>query len=60
MLGYHPCPSDYWRFSSEGIRELVERSGLHCDEVAVAVGAGTGMYRIAVGYFVVAHKAPRP
>ena len=50
IIGYHPGPTDYWRFSKEGIRELIEKAGFQCDEVAIAVGGGTGFYRIAVEF----------
>jgi len=52
-IGYHPGPTDYWRFSVEGIQEMVERTGLHCDEVSIAVGPGTGFYRIVVEFWAV-------
>lgn len=50
VIGYHPGPEDYWRFTQAGIRRLVERSGLSCERVDVAVGAGTGFYRILVEF----------
>lgn len=51
VIGYHPGPEDYWRFSRSGIRRLVEQAGLECTRVEQAVGAGTGLYRIAVEFF---------
>ncbi len=54
VIGYHPGPTDFWRFSREGIQELVEQAGFICDQVAVAVGPGTGFYRIAVEFAAVA------
>jgi SAM-dependent methyltransferase len=50
VIGYHPGPDDYWRFSHMGIRQLVEQAGLACERVDVAVGAGTGFYRILVEF----------
>lgn len=50
VIGYHPGPSDYWRFTKEGIRTLVETAGFRCDEIERSVGGGTGMYRIAVEF----------
>jgi SAM-dependent methyltransferase len=52
-IGYHPGPTDFWRFSREGIRELVEQACFVCEEVSIAVGPGTGFYRIAVEFFSV-------
>jgi len=53
IIGYHPGPTDFWRFSREGIRALVERSGFVCEEVGIAVGPATGFYRIAVEFIAV-------
>lgn len=53
VIGYHPGPTDYWRFTKEGIRHLIERGGFTCEEVRVAVGPGTGFYRIAVEFLAV-------
>jgi SAM-dependent methyltransferase len=53
IIGYHPGPTDFWRFTRQGIRELVERAGLECHQVTTAVGAGTGFYRIAVEFLAV-------
>ncbi|MCO5186744.1 MAG: methyltransferase domain-containing protein [Anaerolineae bacterium] len=60
VIGYHPGPTDYWRFSKEGIRELIEAAGFQCDEVAVAVGPATGYYRIAVEFASVLVSLPQP
>jgi SAM-dependent methyltransferase len=53
IIGYHPGPTDFWRFTRQGIRELVEKANLECLEVDMAVGAGTGFYRIAVEFLAV-------
>jgi SAM-dependent methyltransferase len=53
IIGYHPGPTDFWRFTRQGIRELVEKANLECQEVTTAVGAGTGFYRIAVEFLAV-------
>jgi SAM-dependent methyltransferase len=53
VIGYHPGPTDFWRFSREGIQELVEQAGFVCEHVDVAVGPGTGFYRIAVEFIAV-------
>jgi SAM-dependent methyltransferase len=59
-LGYHPGPTDYWRFTKEGIVELLEREGFHCEKLKVAVGPATGFYRIAVEFFAVLFSLPVP
>ena len=50
IIGYHPGPTDYWRFTREGISELAAGVGLQVVEQDVAVGTGTGMYRVAVEF----------
>ncbi len=53
IIGYHPGPEDYWRFSRAGMRRLVEQAGLECRRVEPAVGSGTGLYRITVEFCAV-------
>jgi hypothetical protein len=51
VIGYHPGPEDYWRFTRAGIRRLVEQSGLTCEQVDPVLGPGTGMHRVAVEFW---------
>jgi SAM-dependent methyltransferase len=53
VIGYHPGPTDFWRFSEEGTRELVEHSGFVCEEVGIAVGPAIGFYHIAVEFVAI-------
>lgn len=53
VIGYHPGPTDFWRFTKEGIATLIEQAGLTCKEVKIAVGSGTGLYRITVEFIAV-------
>ena len=57
-IGYHPGPSDYWRFTKEGIVELAESSGLRCETVGIVVGPSTGFYRIAVEFVAILGSLP--
>jgi len=50
VLGYHPDPEDFWRFTSAGLRGLFEQAGLQCEQVEEAYGAGTGLHRILVEF----------
>ncbi|HEY4667732.1 MAG TPA: methyltransferase domain-containing protein [Anaerolineales bacterium] len=50
VLGYHPNPEDYWRFTAAGVRGLFEQAGLKCERVEPAYGAGTGLHRILVEF----------
>jgi SAM-dependent methyltransferase len=53
VIGYHPGPTDFWRFTRQGIEQIVTEAGFECDEVAIAVGPATGFYRIAVEFAAV-------
>jgi SAM-dependent methyltransferase len=50
VIGYHPGPEDYWRFTRAGMRRLLEQAGLEVTRVERAVAAGTGFYRIVVEF----------
>ena len=47
VIGYHAGPADYWRFTHQGLERLLEGAGFQIDRLETAVGAGTGVYRIA-------------
>jgi SAM-dependent methyltransferase len=51
VIGYHPGPSDFWRFTREGIRQLVERQGFNCEEVSISLGPAVGFYRITTEFW---------
>jgi SAM-dependent methyltransferase len=51
IIGYHPCPNDYWRFTKQGIIALVETSEMRVIKVGESVGSATGFYRISVEFF---------
>jgi SAM-dependent methyltransferase len=53
VIGYHPSPRDYWRFTADGLRRLVESAGLDLEDLQPSVGAGSGLYRIAVEFWAV-------
>jgi SAM-dependent methyltransferase len=50
IIGYHPGPEDYWRFTRTGLARLVERAGVTPMRVDRAVAGGTGFYRILVEF----------
>jgi SAM-dependent methyltransferase len=52
-IGYHGCPSDYWRFSRDGIRAIVEENGFTVLLLGETVGPFTGFYRISVEAFAI-------
>ncbi len=59
-IGFHPCPKDYWRFSKEGIAELITSSNMEIVDMGITVGSATGFYRIAVEFFSILLSALIP
>jgi SAM-dependent methyltransferase len=53
VIGYHPCPQDYWRFTHEGLVELAKAADLEIVKMDVAVGPAVGFYRILVEFFAI-------
>ena len=51
VIGFHPGPMDYWRFTVQGIRQLVERTGLRVTNQEISVGGASGYYRISVEFW---------
>lgn len=58
IIGYHPCPHDYWRFSHEGIQELVKSVGFNVVDTGVTVGPAAGYYRILVEFCAIVASVP--
>jgi SAM-dependent methyltransferase len=50
VIGYHPGPEDYWRFTRAGVAALLHQAGIAEATVEISVGAGTGFYRIVVEF----------
>lgn len=50
IIGFHPGPKDFWRFTVQGISEIVARAGLHHAVPIISVGGATGFYRISVEF----------
>jgi len=53
IIGYHGCPGDYWRFSRDGIRAIVEENGFTVQRLEETVGPFTGFYRVSVEAFAI-------
>jgi SAM-dependent methyltransferase len=53
IIGYHPGPNDFWRFTREGIREIFEQAGFLFEEMGITVGPCVGWYRITVEFTAV-------
>jgi len=53
VIGFHPSPKDFWRFTRDGIVELCQRCGFTCREVSLSVGPGFGFHRIATEFVAI-------
>ena len=53
VIGFHPCPADYWRFTHEGIFALAQSAELEVLETKISVGPAVGFYRISVEFFAI-------
>ena len=60
IIGYHPGPTDYWRFTKEGISELITRTGFSIIEINISVGTASGFYRIFVEFLAILISIPLP
>lgn len=58
IIGYHPGPTDYWRFTKEGIRHFIEANGFVIQTQGVTVGSASGFYRVAVEFFAIMFSGP--
>jgi SAM-dependent methyltransferase len=54
IIGYHPGPKDFWRFSTESYSILLPAEKWEILEKKITVGHGSGMHRI-VTEFVAVH-----
>jgi SAM-dependent methyltransferase len=52
-IGYHPGPTDFWRFTREGIREIFEQAGFVFEDMGITVGPCVGWYRITIEFTAV-------
>jgi SAM-dependent methyltransferase len=53
IIGYHPGPTDFWRFTREGIREIFEQAGFVFEDMGITVGPCVGWYRITIEFTAV-------
>jgi SAM-dependent methyltransferase len=53
QIGFHPGPSDYWRFTRQGLEHLFAGPHWQLQELRISLGHGSGFYRIAVEFLAV-------
>ena len=58
IIGYHPCPNDYWRFTHQGIEELLKKGNFEIVDLKITVGPASGFYRILVEFMSILFSIP--
>ncbi|MGE3643979.1 MAG: methyltransferase domain-containing protein [Beijerinckiaceae bacterium] len=58
IIGYHPGPTDFIRFTKEGVIEFLTRVGFEVERIEITVAGATGFYRIAVEFFAILFSGP--
>lgn len=53
IIGYHPGPTDFWRFSKEAYPMLFPNDKWEIETLELALGHGSGFYRILVEFCAV-------
>jgi len=53
QIGFHPRPSDYWRFSRQALEHLFCPPSWKMEELCITLGHGSGFYRISVEFIAV-------
>ena len=53
IIGYHPCPKDFWRFTHEGMDSIVLKQNFIIESKGKSVGSATGFYRVSVEFFAI-------
>ncbi len=58
IIGYHPGPTDFLRFTKEGIIEILEKTGFKVLQIEITAAGATGFYRIAVEFLAILCSGP--
>jgi SAM-dependent methyltransferase len=58
IIGYHPGPTDFYRFTREGIIAFLSESGFKVEKVDITVAGAVGFYRVAVEFFAILFSGP--
>ena len=53
IIGFHPGPCDYWRFSRQAYEQLFSNQHWLLEELGLSLGHGSGFYRILVEFMAV-------
>ncbi len=58
IIGYHPGPTDFYRFTREGMENFLSDVGFKVDKVDITEAGAVGFYRIAVEFFAILFSGP--
>jgi SAM-dependent methyltransferase len=58
IIGYHPGPTDFIRFTKEGVEDFLRNAGFSIKKIEISVGGATGYYRISVEFFAILFSGP--
>tara|TARA_Y100000389_G_scaffold169439_1_gene175700 strand:- start:4366 stop:5034 length:669 start_codon:yes stop_codon:yes gene_type:complete len=58
IIGYHPSPGDFFRFTKSGIVSFLNEGGFEVEKLEISVGGAVGFYRISVEFFAILFSGP--
>ena len=58
IIGYHPGPTDFYRFTKEGIEKFLNDAGFKLEKIEITVAGATGFYRILVEFLAILFSGP--
>ena len=58
VIGYHPGPEDFYRFTKEGVRNFLNEGGFDIEELKISASGAIGFYYIAVEFFAILFSGP--
>ena len=58
IVGYHPNPTDFYRFTKEGIKKFLNDAGFKLEKIEIAVAGGTGFYAILIEFLAILFSGP--
>jgi SAM-dependent methyltransferase len=58
IIGYHPGPTDFFRFTKEGIEKFLKDVGFKIEKIEITVAGATGFYRILVEFMAILFSGP--
>ena len=58
IVGYHPGPTDFYRFTREGIENFLIEAGFKVEKVEITIAGAWGFYVVAVEFFSILFSGP--